>query len=263
MIYTFDKSLESVIMISTHKLSRSFGSHVAVDSLNLELNTSELFGLLGPNGAGKTTTMRMLVGLLPPTSGQAHVGGYDIESQPIEVKRTIGYLPQSPMVYDFLSGREFIIFYGGLFGLDDTEIEAALIPLVEQLGLSEDIDREVGGYSGGMRQKLALCAALIHQPRVLILDEPLAGLDPISARKVKDLLRQRCHKGDLVLLSTHILEVAERVCDRVGILHRGRLAAVGTLNELRQMRQGRDDQSLEDIFLELTRDEQLSQALEG
>jgi ABC-2 type transport system ATP-binding protein len=137
-----------------------------------------------------------------------------------------------------------------------------MAPLVENLGLAGDIEREIGGYSGGMKQKLALCAAMVHQPQVLILDEPLAGMDPISARAVKDLLRERCRQGDLVLLSTHILEVAERVCDRVAIMHHGRLAAVGTLDELREARRGSDPESLEDIFLELTRDEQLSQALE-
>jgi ABC-2 type transport system ATP-binding protein len=250
-------------MIQTHQLTRSFGQHRAVDHLDLELRAGELFGLLGPNGAGKTTTMRMLIGLLSPTSGQARVAGFDVGTQPVDLKRSVGYLPQSPVVYDFLSGREFLVFYGGLFGLEDDSIEESITPLVDKLSLGEVLEREVGGYSGGMRQKLALCAAMIHQPKVLILDEPLAGLDPISARAVKDLLRERCQQGDLVLLSTHILEVAERVCDRVGIMHRGRLVAVGTLEELRTARHGRDQESLEDIFLELTRDEQLSQALEG
>jgi ABC-2 type transport system ATP-binding protein len=249
-------------MIQTHQLTRAFGQHLAVDHLDLELRSGELFGLLGPNGAGKTTTMRMLVGLLNPTSGQAQVAGYDVRTQPVEVKRSVGYLPQSPLVYDFLSGREFLMFYGGLFGMQDDDITGAMAPLVENLGLAGDIEREIGGYSGGMKQKLALCAAMVHQPQVLILDEPLAGMDPISARAVKDLLRERCRQGDLVLLSTHILEVAERVCDRVAIMHHGRLAAVGTLDELREARRGSDPESLEDIFLELTRDEQLSQALE-
>lgn len=248
-------------MIRTHQLTRTFDQRLAVDRLDLELRAGELFGLLGPNGAGKTTTMRMLVGLLTPSSGQAWVAGYDVGQQPVKVKRAVGYLPQSPVVYDFLRGREFLIFYGGLFGMPDDEINQAMGPLIEKLGLADDIDREIGGYSGGMRQKLALCAAMIHQPRVLILDEPLAGMDPISARAVKDLLRQRCSQGDLVLLSTHILEVAERVCDRVAIMHHGRLIAVGTLDELRAARHDRRSESLEDIFLELTRDEKLSLAL--
>jgi ABC-2 type transport system ATP-binding protein len=239
-------------MIQTIDLTRSFGSLTAVKELNLKVHQGELFGFLGPNGAGKTTTIRMLVGLLRPTSGRAMVAGHDVQRDPMAVKRTTGYLAQTPLLYDKLTGREFLRFTGGLYGLEDDEIEARAERLLELLGLVDKGDQLIESYSGGMRHKIGLCSALLHEPRLLVLDEPLAGLDPAGARRVKDLLRELCVRGGTVFLSTHVLEIAERVCDRVGILHAGQLIAVGTMQELRQQARSAAETTLEDLFLQLT-----------
>jgi ABC-2 type transport system ATP-binding protein len=239
-------------MIQTENLTRHYGTLAAVQDLNLIVEQGELFGFLGPNGAGKTTTIRMLTGLLRPTSGTARVAGYDVQAEPLAVKRSIGYLAQTPLLYDRLTGREFLRFLGGLHGLDDDEIAARSVELLVTTGLTEKADDLIESYSGGMRHKIGLCGALLHDPPLLILDEPLAGLDPYSARQIKDLLRERCRQGHTVFLSTHILEIAERVCDRVGILDQGRLIVVGTMESLRDQEKLGRDTTLEDLFLRLT-----------
>jgi ABC-2 type transport system ATP-binding protein len=242
-------------MIQTVNLTRYFGSLAAVQDLNLSVGSGELFGFLGPNGAGKTTTIRMIMGLLKPTSGSVQVAGHDVQEEQLEVKRSVGYLAQSPLLYENLTGREFLRFLGGLYGLSEAKIEDRSNHLLDLLELRDKADHLIESYSGGMRHKIGLCGALLHEPQILVLDEPLAGLDPYGARRVKDLLRDLCQRGSTVFLSTHVLEVAERVCDRVGILDKGRLIAVGTMKSLRAQAQSTSETTLEDLFLELTGDE--------
>ena len=213
-------------MIQTVNLTRYYGLLAAVQDLNLTVEQGELFGFLGPNGAGKTTTIRMIVGLLRPSAGTVNVAGYDVQQEPLAVKRMVGYLAQTPLLYERLTGREFLRFLGGLYGLGDKKTDTRTENLLDLMELSEKADQLIKSYSGGMRHKIGLAGALLHEPPVLLLDEPLAGLDPYSARRVKDLLRDLCRRGSTVLLSTHILEIAERVCDRVGILVEGRLTSV-------------------------------------
>lgn len=239
-------------MIQTKNLTRYYGTLAAVEDLNLSVERGELFGFLGPNGAGKTTTIRMMVGLLRPTSGTVSVDGYDIQKEPLAVKQRVGYLAQSPLLYERLTGREFLRFLGGLYRLGDEEIDAQSKRLFDMLELTEKADDLIESYSGGMRHKIGLCGALVHEPPVLVLDEPLTGLDPYSARQVKDLLRELCRQGNTVFLSTHVLEIAERVCDRVGILDRGKLIAIGTVESLRTQAQSSTETTLEDLFLQLT-----------
>jgi ABC-2 type transport system ATP-binding protein len=239
-------------MIQTINLTRRYGALAAVQSLNLNVRRGELFGFLGPNGAGKTTTIRMLVGLLRPTSGTAKVNGHDVQREPLEAKRAIGYLAQTPLLYEKLTGREFLRFVGGLYGLEDEAIDARAEGLLDLLELAEKGDQLIESYSGGMRHKIGLCAALIHEPPVLILDEPLTGLDPYSARRVKDLLQELARQGRTVFMSTHVLEIAERVCDRVGILDRGQMVAEGTIEALRARAESGKEATLEDLFLQLT-----------
>jgi ABC-2 type transport system ATP-binding protein len=239
-------------MIQTSDLTRFYGALAAVRDLNLSVEKGELFGFLGPNGAGKTTTIRMIIGLLRPTSGTVRVAGHDVSQEPMAVKRSVGYLPQTPLLYERLTGREFLRFIGGLYGISEKKIESRTKHLMELMALSDKADQLIESYSGGMRNKIGLCAALLHQPPVLVLDEPLTGLDPHSARQVKDLLRDMCRRGHTVFLSTHVLEIAERVCDRVGILDQGQLIAVGTMEDLRAQARSNGDTTLEDLFLELT-----------
>ncbi len=236
-------------MIETRGLSKHFGETMAVDKLDLQVRAGEIFGFLGPNGAGKTTTIKMLVGLLRPSSGQAHIGGYDIQGQPLQAKALIGFVPDTPFLYEKLTGLEFLRFVGRLYSLDPQQAGRQAQELLEMFALSERANDLVQGYSHGMRQKLALAAALIHEPRVFFLDEPTVGLDPKSARQVKDLLRQLASRGVCIFMSTHILEIAERMCDRVGIIDRGRLLACGTMEELRA---AGGTGTLEDIFLQVT-----------
>ncbi len=231
-------------------LTRTYGKTVAVDKLNLKVRQGETFGFLGPNGAGKTTTISMLVGLLQPTGGRASVLGVDVWQEPIRAKAMMGYVPDVPLVYERLTGREFLEFMAQLYDAGPSAKER--IPeLLGMLDLSEWADQMIRVYSYGMRRKIALAAALVHDPQVLLLDEPTNGLDPKSARRVKDILRQLSSQGTTVFMSTHVMEIAERMCDRIAIIQRGKLVAVGTMDELRRQAQmsGAD---LEKVFLSLT-----------
>ncbi len=239
-------------MIQTERLTRHFGALAAVQDLDLAVRPGELFGFLGPNGAGKSTTLRLLAGLLRPTAGTARIAGHDVQTAPLAAKRATGFMPDEPVLYERLTGREFLRFVGGLYGLDEARIADRAEQLLSLLDLTARAEDEIQSYSHGMRQKIVLCTALLHQPQALLLDEPLSGLDPHSARRVKDVLRDFCQRGGAVLLSTHTLEIAERLCERVGILHHGRLIAVGTMDELRAQAHSAAGATLEELFLQLT-----------
>jgi len=223
----------------------------AVDHLNLTVRAGELYALLGPNGAGKTTTLRMVAGLLKPTSGSIRVFGIDALANPPAAKQLIAWAPDEPMLYDRLTPMEYLEFVAGLWGVDPKEGRERAEQLLKFLGLWDQRGQRCEAFSRGMKQKAALAGALIHEPRMLILDEPLTGLDAAVSRQVKDLLQERVRGGDTVILTTHILEVAERMADRIGIIQSGKLLAEGTLAELRE-RAGERDGTLEDVFLELT-----------
>jgi ABC-2 type transport system ATP-binding protein len=234
-------------------LTRQYGKLTAVRDLSLEVGAGEVFGFLGPNGAGKTTTIRMLTGLVRPTSGSAFVAGYDVAREPREVKRRVGYLAETPYLYPKLSGREFLAFMGGLYEVAPTLARQRAERLLSLFELTPKADELVETYSHGMRQKLALAGAMLHEPQVLFLDEPTSGLDPRSARLVKDLLVALVQRGHTVFLSTHVLEIAEHLCHRVGIIDHGQVIATGTLDELRRQAHGElFGHSLEDVFLHLT-----------
>jgi ABC-2 type transport system ATP-binding protein len=247
----------SIPQIETQTLSKHFGDKTAVDQVTFEVFGGEIFGFLGPNGAGKTTTIKMMAGLLQPSSGTVMVGGYDVQKQPIQAKAASGYVPDEPNLYAKLTGRELLRFVGDLYGLDRPQVERRIAELLRLFDLEQAGDDTIDSYSHGMQQKTALAAALVHDPKVLVLDEPTVGLDPKSARLIKDILRQMAERGAAVFLSTHILEIAERMCDRIGIINQGRLIAVGSMDELRALGKGKAgegqvEESLEDIFLGLT-----------
>lgn len=238
-------------MMTFKNLAKRYDGTLAVDDLSLEVRSGELFGFLGPNGAGKTTTIKMACGLLRPTSGTVEVGGFDILSQPIRAKSMIGLVPDTPVLYKKLTGRELVRFIGELYSVDTSIIEKRTGDLLDLLDMTDNADDLIETYSHGMRQKASIMAALIHDPDVVILDEPTVGLDPRSARIVKDVLKALCGMGKTVFMSTHILEIAERVCDRVGIINEGKLVAVGSIEELKSKSKA-GQVSLEDVFLELT-----------
>jgi ABC-2 type transport system ATP-binding protein len=238
-------------MITTEHLAKHYGRITAVQDLNLHIEAGEFFGFLGPNGAGKTTTIKMLVGLLKPSSGRAIVAGYDIQQEPLAAKRQIGFIPDRPFVYEKLSGREFLRFVADLYGMEERPSLARSEDFLELFELTDWGDELIESYSHGMRQKLVMSAALLHQPRVLVVDEPMVGLDPKGARLVKRILRGLCDRGTTIFMSTHTLEVAEQMCDRIGIIQGGALVALGTKEELRQLVQS-EVSRLEDIFLQLT-----------
>jgi len=229
-------------------LSKSFG-RPAVDQLDLTIHSGELYALLGPNGAGKTTTLRMVAGLLAPDAGSIALFGVDLEKDPAGAKQQLAYLPDDPLLYNKLKPTEYLEFVAGLWGIEAAVAEPRARKLLDWLDLSKHGHELIEGFSRGMKQKLALAGALIHEPRLLILDEPLTGLDAAAARQVKDLLQEHVQGGGTVILTTHILEVAERLAQRIGIIQHGRLIAQGTLDELRAQADGG---SLEDVFLHLT-----------
>lgn len=241
----------AIAALEVRGLVKAFGGRPAVGGLDLELRSGELYALLGPNGAGKTTTLRMVAGLLRPDVGALHVFGVDVLAEPREAKRLIAWVPDEPLLYDRLTPMEYLEFVAGLWGVEAAIAQTRAEELLRWLGLWEDRGQRCEGFSRGMKQKTALAGALIHDPRLLILDEPLTGLDAAMARQVKDLLQARVRDGATVILTTHILEVAERLADRVGILSHGRLLAEGTLDELRALA-GEHRATLEDVFLQLT-----------
>ena len=232
-------------------LTKAFDAKTAVDSLDLTVRAGELYALLGPNGAGKTTTLRMVAGLLRPDKGSIQVFDVDARRDPIAAKRIIAWLPDEPMLYDKLSPMEYLEFIAGLWGVDPVLARERAETLLKMLELWDQRDQRCEGFSRGMKQKAALAGALIHDPKLLILDEPLTGLDAAIARQVKNLLQKKVDEGWTVILTTHILEVAERMSDRIGVIQHGKLMAEGTLAELRT-RSGHEGATLEDIFLQLT-----------
>ena len=236
-------------MIQIINLTKKFSGKLAVDDLNLEIKPGEIFGLLGPNGAGKTTTIKIISGLLKPTSGNVTICGYDIQKNPIEAKKNLGLLPDTPFIYQKLTGREFLEFICGIYdiGYDDIDEKLAIFEL------KEHADELIESYSHGMQQKLVLAGILIRKPKVILLDEPLVGLDPKSARLVKNIYYELSQNGTAIFLSTHILEIAEKLCTRLAIINKGKIIALGTLDELKKQAVSVSD--LEDVFFKLTEEE--------
>jgi ABC-2 type transport system ATP-binding protein len=238
-------------MIELSNLTKRYGSFTAVDGINLTIPRGELYGLVGPNGAGKTTTMRMIAGILQPTAGRIRIAGIDLQESPIAAKSRLGFIPDRPFVYDKLTGAEFLRFVAGLYGQGGAAIDQRIDELLGLFELLPWRDELTESYSHGMRQKLIISSALLHRPDVIVVDEPMIGLDPKSARLLKDLLRRFVGKGGTVLLSTHTLEIAEAMCDRIAIVQGGCVVAAGTMDQLR-LQTASGDASLEELFLKLT-----------
>jgi ABC-2 type transport system ATP-binding protein len=240
-------------MIELIDVSKRYGARLAVDRLQLVVPRGELFAFLGPNGAGKTTTIKMLCGLLFPSAGTVRVGGFDLATHGDDARRLIAFVPDTPYLYEKLTGREFLRFIGELYGMPADDLARRQDEVIDLFRLDEFVDDLTEGYSHGMRQRTVFAAALLHRPQVLIVDEPTVGLDPKSIRLLKDLLRQQADAGTTVFLSTHSLDIAQELADRIGIIDRGRLIGCGTLESLREQAQFAG--SLEDVFLKLTAEE--------
>ena len=237
-------------MIEIHDLTKRYGDFTAVDGLSLTAAAGEIFGFLGPNGAGKTTTIRIVAGLSLPTSGTVLVNGIDVVAEPVLAKSVLGYVPDRPYLYEKLTGRELLHFVADLYRRDWRECEPRAVELLRYFDLGDWIDARIENLSHGMKQKLVIVSALVHDPSVLVIDEPMVGLDALAQRQVKQLFRRLADEGKTVLLTTHTLSVAEAVCDRIAIINRGKIVASGTTAELKKER------ALEDAFLELTYDQE-------
>lgn len=252
-------------MIRLTGLTKRYGDFTAVDALDLEVGGGLIFGLLGPNGAGKTTTLRMIAGILEPDEGTVELGGHDIVRAPREARELLGFVPDRPFVYEKLTGAELLRFTAGLYGLEGPDVEARIDELLELWDLTPWRDQLIESYSHGMRQKIIISSALVHRPRILVVDEPMVGLDPRSARLLKDLLRSYADGGGTAMVSTHTLELAETLCDRLAVIDRGRIVAQGTLEDLRRTAAA-DAAGLEEVFLRITRgatDTEIDRALEA
>lgn len=241
--YPFVVELKSVL--------KRYHEIIAVDHVDLSIKSSEIFGLLGPNGSGKSTTLKMLLGLVKPDSGSVNVLGIDVQENPVAVKQLVGYVPESPRLYEFLTGIEYLDFVGDIYGIQTEEKKVRISEYLRAFELEGREGDMISSYSEGMKQKITLISAFLHRPKLLILDEPLSGLDPRSARIVKDFLHELKVQGVTTILSTHVLEIAQALCDRIGIMYHGKILALGTMEELRQMAM-LPDSGLEDIFLKLT-----------
>jgi ABC-2 type transport system ATP-binding protein len=240
-------------MIDLIDVSKRYGNKLAVDRLNLRVAAGELFAFLGPNGAGKTTTIKMMCGLLFPTEGRVRIGGFDLQAEGDRARQQISFVPDTPYLYEKLTGREFLQFIADMYGMPRDAGRERIAAMIDLFSLADFVDDLTERYSHGMRQRTVFAGALLHRPKVLIVDEPTVGLDPKSIRLLKDLLRQEARQGTTVFLSTHSLDVAQELADRIGIINRGRLIGCGTLEELRK--QADHEGTLEDVFLELTEEE--------
>lgn len=239
-------------MIKLRNISKFYGSFCAVNDISFEVNSGEVFGFLGVNGAGKTTTLKMLSGILQPNSGELSIGGHSVVREPVQAKAITGYIPDRPYIYSKLSGREFLRFVADLYKVEKTQIDDRIDQLLDDYSLTEWQYELVESYSHGMRQRLATIAALIHKPKALIIDEPMVGLDPHGAKMLKSAIRQYASEGMAILLSTHSLNVAQEVCDRLAIIHQGSIISTGTFEELRDQSGSDNASELEQVFLALT-----------
>jgi len=242
-------------------VTKRYNEIVAVNNMNLTINTGEIFALLGPNGSGKSTTLKMLLGLVQPTAGSISVLGLDVQKDPVAVKQHVGYVPESPEIYEFLTGIEYLDFIGDIYGMPSAEKQQRITEYLKALQLEGREGDMINSYSDGMKKKISLISAFLHKPKLLILDEPLNALDPRSARIVKDFLHELKLQGVTTILSTHVLEIAEAVCDRIGIMYQGNILALGNMNELRQ-KASLPSSGLEDIFLKLTGTDDLKAVVE-
>ena len=243
--------MSSPYAVDLQSVTKRYNEIVAVNNMTLSINKGEIFALLGPNGSGKSTTLKMLLGLVQPTAGVINVLGIDVKKEPVAVKRQVGYVPESPSVYEFLTGIEYLDFIADIYGVSPAEKKQRINEYLKALQLEGREGDMINSYSDGMKKKLSLISAFLNKPKLLILDEPLNALDPRSARIVKDLLHSLKLQGVTTILSTHVLEIAEAVCDRIGIMYQGNILALGNMNELRQ-RASMPGSGLEDIFLKLT-----------
>jgi ABC-2 type transport system ATP-binding protein len=243
--------MNSTYAVELKGVVKRYNEILAVNQVDLAIKTGEIFGLLGPNGSGKSTTMKMLLGLVQPDSGSVTVLGVDVQKDPVTVKQMVGYVPESPRLYEFLTGIEYLDFIGDVYGVQTAEKRNRINEYLKALQLEGREGDMITGYSEGMKQKIALISAFLHRPKLLILDEPLNALDPRSARIVKDFLQELKTQAVTTIISTHVLEIAQALCDRVGIMYQGKLLALGNMDELRQMAK-LPDSGLEDIFLKLT-----------
>ncbi|MBU1055373.1 MAG: ABC transporter ATP-binding protein [Proteobacteria bacterium] len=238
-------------MILLENLTKKYGEFIAVNDLSLSIPKGEIFGFLGPNGAGKTTTIKMMGGIMEPTSGQIEIGGISMKDEPEKAKRIIGFIPDRPYLYEKLTGKEFLRFIGNLYGVSDNHFSEKADNLLDMFSLTKWADELIESYSHGMKQRLIMAAALLHDPEVIIIDEPMVGLDPVAARMVKDLLKHLATKGLTIFMSTHTLQVAEDVCHRIGIIKNGVVIAIGTADDLKK-KSLLIDPDLEDAFIKLT-----------
>jgi ABC-2 type transport system ATP-binding protein len=241
----------SVNAVELKNVTKRYSEIVAVDHVNLTIGSGEIFGLLGPNGSGKSTTLKMLMGLVQPDDGSVTVLGISVWQDPVAIKRIVGYVPESPRLYEFLTGIEYLDFIGDVYSMQPEDKKTRINEYLKALQLEGREGDMINSYSEGMKQKIALISAFLHRPKLLIMDEPLNGLDPRSARIVKDFLQELKRQGVTAVLSTHVLEIAQAMCDRIGIMYQGKLLALGNMNELRQLAK-LPDSGLEDIFLKLT-----------
>lgn len=241
----------SINAVELNNVVKHYNEILAVDHVNLTVGSGEIFGLLGPNGSGKSTTLKMLLGLVQPDEGSVTVLGNPVSKDPVALKRSVGYVPEAPRLYEFLTGVEYLDFIGDVYGMQPEDKKNRINEYLKALQLEGREGDMINSYSEGMKQKIALIGAFLHRPKLLIMDEPLNGLDPRSARIVKDFLQELKHQGVTTILSTHILEIAQAMCDRIGIMYNGKLEALGNMDELRQMSR-LPNSGLEDIFLKLT-----------
>lgn len=238
-------------MLEIKNLTKSFGSFLAVDNISLSINSGDLYGFLGPNGAGKTTTIKIITGLYSPTSGSVEVDGIDITKNHIEVKKRIGYIPDQPFLYERLTGKEFLYFSGGLYKIPKNALKNKIEELIDRLNIEEWINKRTEEYSQGMRQRITIASALLHEPKLLIVDEPMVGLDPQSAHIIKQLFKELTSNGTVIFMSTHSLNVVEEICSKVAIIHKGRIIFNDNIDQLYEIRKDMD-RNIEQIFIQLT-----------